>query len=199
MREIVIGLGGRLNGVPRETGFDITVASRGHGHPRPGDPPQGPARAPRPHHRRRTPRAASRVTADDLGAGGAMAVLLQGRHQAEPDADARGQRRVRPRRPLRQHRPRQQLDHRRPDRPEARRLRRHRERLRRRPRRGEVHGHQVPRTAASRRAPWSSLHHARPQDARRPARSTPASCSRPRTTRTSTQGLREPRRSRSRT
>ena len=27
LRNIVVGLGGRTNGVPRETGFDITVAS----------------------------------------------------------------------------------------------------------------------------------------------------------------------------
>ena len=27
LRDVVIGLGGKINGVPRETGFDITVAS----------------------------------------------------------------------------------------------------------------------------------------------------------------------------
>ena len=33
LRNIVIGLGGRLDGVPRETGFDITAGIRGHGRP----------------------------------------------------------------------------------------------------------------------------------------------------------------------
>ena len=31
LRHIVDGLGGRTNGVPREDGFDITVATRDHG------------------------------------------------------------------------------------------------------------------------------------------------------------------------
>src|ERR1700722_18609310 len=31
LRQIVVGLGGRINGIPRETGFDITAASEGMG------------------------------------------------------------------------------------------------------------------------------------------------------------------------
>ena len=76
MREIVNGLGGKLNGIPRETGYDITVASEvmailglatslkdlrerlgriTFGYSTEGEP----------------------LTADDIGAGGAMAVLLK--------------------------------------------------------------------------------------------------------------------------
>ena len=76
MREIVNGLGGRLNGVPRQTGYDITVASEvmailglatslkdlrerlgriTFGYSKSGNP----------------------LTADDIGAGGAMTVLLK--------------------------------------------------------------------------------------------------------------------------
>ena len=32
LRFIVDGLGGKVNGTPREDGFDITVASENHGH-----------------------------------------------------------------------------------------------------------------------------------------------------------------------
>ena len=34
LRNVVTGLGGRMDGVPRESGFDISSASRGHGDPR---------------------------------------------------------------------------------------------------------------------------------------------------------------------
>ncbi len=108
LRNVNIGLGGRLNGVPRESEFVITVASEvmailalatdvfdlrarlgrivmatdrsGEGRDR-GRPAGG-----RCHDR-----AAAR------------------RHQAQPAADARGRAGVRARWPLRQHRPRQQL------------------------------------------------------------------------------------------
>ena len=33
LRNIVIGLGGKINGVPREDGFIIHRGLRGHGHP----------------------------------------------------------------------------------------------------------------------------------------------------------------------
>jgi len=76
LRHIVVGLGGRLNGLPRETGYDITVASEvmailglatslkdlrerlgriTFGYSTEGEP----------------------LTADDIGAGGAMTVLLK--------------------------------------------------------------------------------------------------------------------------
>ena len=68
----------------------------------------------------------------------------EGRHQAEPGADAGEQPGLHPRRPVRQHRPRlqqragHQAGH------AALRVHRDRGRLRRRPGRGEVHEHQVP-------------------------------------------------------
>ncbi|MGE5691514.1 MAG: formate--tetrahydrofolate ligase [Pseudomonadota bacterium] len=76
LRRIVTGLGGRTNGLPRETGFDITAASEimaivavasGHADLRRrlgaitvGRTPEG-----------------ERVTAEEIGAAGAMAVLLR--------------------------------------------------------------------------------------------------------------------------
>ncbi len=57
IRRVVIGLGGRENGVPRETEFVITVGVRGHGGAGPGlrsGRPAGAPRADRPrHHGRR--------------------------------------------------------------------------------------------------------------------------------------------------
>ncbi len=55
LRNIVVGLGGKVDGVPRQTGFDITAASRGDGDPRAGHVAAGPARAARPHRRRLHP------------------------------------------------------------------------------------------------------------------------------------------------
>ena len=52
LRNIVVGLGGKLDGVPRQTGFDITAASRGDGDPRAGHVAAGDARAARPDRRR---------------------------------------------------------------------------------------------------------------------------------------------------
>jgi formate--tetrahydrofolate ligase len=76
MREIVNGLGGRLNGIPRQTGYDITVASEVMAilglatslkdlRERLGRITFGYSTAGKP------------LTADDIGAGGAMAVLLK--------------------------------------------------------------------------------------------------------------------------
>ena len=188
MREIVNGLGGRLNGLPRQTGYDITVASEVMailglatslkdlrerlGRITFGYSNDGQAADGRRHRRRRRHDGAP-----------------QGRHQAEPHADARGQRRAHPRRPVRQHRPGQQLDHRRQGRHEARRLRRHRERLRRRPRRREVHGHHLPLRRLRARAPWSSPAPCAPSRCTAACRST-RSCSRPRTTRLSRRAAR---------
>ncbi len=92
MREIVNGLGGRLNGLPRQTGYDITVASEVMailglatslkdlrerlGRITFGYSTVGPAADRRRHRRRRRHDGAA-----------------QGRHQAQPHADARGQRR----------------------------------------------------------------------------------------------------------
>ena len=78
----------------------------------------------------------------------------EGRAAAEPGADAGEQPGVHPRRPVRQHRARLQLGDRDADRAQARRLRRDRGRLRRRPRRREVHRHQVPQERACGPPPW---------------------------------------------
>ena len=72
----------------------------------------------------------------------------QGRHAAEPRADAGEQPGLRAWRPLRQHRAWLQLGRRHHDRAEARRLCRHRSRFRRRPRRREILRHQMPQGRA---------------------------------------------------
>ena len=81
----------------------------------------------------------------------------QGSAGAEPGADARRHARLHPRRSVRQYRARLQFGAGDDDRAQARRLRRHRSRLRRRPRRREVHGHQMPqgRHRAGLRRCWS--------------------------------------------
>jgi formate--tetrahydrofolate ligase len=76
LRQIVVGLGGRPNGYPRETGFDITAASE----------VMGILAVSRDLHdlRRRLGAITAAytaegepITAEDLGAGGAMTVLLK--------------------------------------------------------------------------------------------------------------------------
>ena len=143
LRNIVSGLGGRTSGIPRETGFDITAASEvtailalardlGDLRERLGNITIGQTYDGRP------------VTAEEIRCAGAMTTLLQGRDQAEPDPDTRGPAVPDARRAVRQHRPRQQLDRRRPARPEARRVPDHGVRVRVRPGHGEVHGHRLP-------------------------------------------------------
>ena len=150
LRDITCSLGGPGNGYPRQDGFDIVVASEvmaifclatslkdlknrlGNivvGYTR----DQKPVLAQGPQGARR----------DDGAA--------EGRAQAQPRADAREQPRVHPRRPVRQHRARLQLGDRDQDRAQARRLRRHRSGLRRRPRRREVRRHQVPQVGPAAR------------------------------------------------
>jgi len=77
LRKIVVGRGGRANGYPRETGFDITAASEIMG-------VVGVARSLQDLRRRLAQITAAysfdantRVTAEDVGAAGAMAVLLK--------------------------------------------------------------------------------------------------------------------------
>jgi len=136
LRRLVVGMGGPAHGVPRESGFDITVASeimailclaR--------DLQDFKARVERVVVAEKGE--GTLVTARDLRAAGAMAVLMK-------DAIKPNHARARPRRAVRQHRPRLQQSHRHPPRAQARRDRRHRGRLRERPRRREVRGHQVP-------------------------------------------------------
>ena len=91
----------------------------------------------------------------------------QGGAGAEPGADARRHAGLHPRRSVRQYRAWLQFgagdDHR----AEARRLRRHRSRLRRRSRRREVHGHQMPQGRHRAVLRGAGRHHPRAQDARR--------------------------------
>ena len=120
LRKIAVGLRGRPNGYPRETGFDITAASE----------VMAIMSVARDLHdlRHRLSRItvahsyddSKPVTAEDLKAAGAMTVLLKGRDQAEPRADARGAASADPLWAVRKHRPRQQFADRRPDRIEAR-------------------------------------------------------------------------------
>ena len=163
LRQIVSSLGGVANGFPREDGFDIIVASEVMAifclasdlddlKKRLGDiivaytRDRKPVRA-GPEGARRDGRAA------------------EGRDRAQPRADPRGQPGLHPRRAVRQHRPWLQLGDRDDDGAEARRLRRHRGRVRRRPRRREVHRHQVPQGRAEARRGRSGRHRARAEDA----------------------------------
>ena len=121
LRNIVCGLGGKVNGVPREDGFDITVASEImavlcladsltdlEGLAGPDGGGLQPLRRPR-----NRPRSQGR---------GSYGRPAQGRHQAQPGADTGGHPRLHPRRPLCQHRPRLQLRHGHPGGPQDGRL-----------------------------------------------------------------------------
>ena len=120
LRNIAIGLGGRANGYPRESGFDITAASEVMAilavskdlqdlRERLGRITVASLVRRRQADHRRGPRRGGR----DGGA-------AQGRDQAEPDPDARGPAVPDALRPVRQHRARQQLARRRPGRDEDR-------------------------------------------------------------------------------
>ena len=144
LRNIVVGLGGRPNGYPRETGFDITAASEVMAVMAVSRDLQDlrrrlgaitVARTLRRRHARSPPRTSGRRR-DGRRA--------QGRAQAEPDPDARGAAVHHALRPVREYRPRQQLARRRPDRDEARRLRRHRVGVRLGHGHGEVLRHRLP-------------------------------------------------------
>ena len=120
LRDIVVGLGGRANGYPRQAGFDITAASEVMAIVAVARDLARPARAPRRDHRRPDVRrraghrrAAPGRRRDDRPA--------EGRDQAEPRPDPRGPAGARPLRAVRQHRARQQLARRRPRRAQARR------------------------------------------------------------------------------
>lgn len=131
LRFVVDGLGGKVNGTPREDGYDITVASEimavlclasdiNDLKARLARLVVGYTYAGKP------------VTAGDLHAQGAMAALLKDALKPNLVQTLEHTPAVRPRRPLRQHRPRLQLRDRYQDRSEAGRLRHHRGRLRRR-------------------------------------------------------------------
>jgi hypothetical protein len=169
LREITVGEGPQEKGRTRKTGFDITVASEimailalttslNDMRERFGRMVIGLDRQGQPGHRRRHRLRRRAGRADE------------GRHQAQPDADAGGHARAGARRPLCQHRPRQLLHRRRPDRAQAGRpgrLRAHRGGLRRRHRHGEVFRHQVPLQRANPQLRGAGGDGARAQDARR--------------------------------
>ena len=122
---------------------------RGHGDHGRLPRPAGPAPAARARSPRRTrSTAASRSPPRICGAAGAMAVLLKDALKPNLVQTLEGQPVPDALRPVRQHRPRQQLADRRPDRDEARRLRRDRVGLRLRHGDGEVLRHRLPRSAS---------------------------------------------------
>ena len=138
LRDITVALGGPGNGYPREDGFDIVVASEVMAifclatslkdlKTRLGNIVVGYTRDQKP------------VLARDLKAPGAMTVLL--REALKPNLVQTLENNPAF---IREHRPRLQFGARPTDRAPARRLRRHRGRFWRRPRRREVHRHQVP-------------------------------------------------------
>ncbi len=144
LRYIIDGLGGKANGMPREDGFEITVASEvmavlclATDHRRPqGAPRQDRRRL----HLRRQP-----VTAHDLKAEGAMAALLKDAIKPNLVQTLEGTPAFVHGGPFANiaHGCNSVLATEHGDAPE--RLHRHRGRLRRRPRRREVPRHQVPR------------------------------------------------------
>ena len=129
LRNVITGLGGRAHGAPRETGFDITAASEIMGlvavardladlRERLGRITVGQTYEGEP------------VTAEHIRRRRRDGRCPQGRDQAEPRADARRSTGLRPLRPVREHRARQQLARRRSRRDQARRVPHHRVRLR---------------------------------------------------------------------
>jgi formate--tetrahydrofolate ligase len=75
LRDVVTGLGGRINGLPRQTGFDITAASEVMALVAVAATSPTCVRA-RPHHVGRTFEGEP-VTAEQLKAAGSMTVLLK--------------------------------------------------------------------------------------------------------------------------
>ena len=154
LRTTVVGLGGRANGYPRETGFDITAASEvmaivavardlGDLRDRVGAITVGYTYEGEP------------VLAEQLRAAGAMTVLLKDAIKPNLVQTLEGSTRAGPLRAVREHRARQQLPRRRSSGVEARRLRRHGVRLRLGHGHGEVPQHRLPgrrRTAECRRS-----------------------------------------------
>ncbi len=186
MREIVNGLGGKLNGIPRQTGYDITVASEVMAilglatslkdlRERLGRITFGYSTEGKP------------LTAEDIGAAGAMTVLLKDALKpnliqtlegnpalvhAGPFANiAQGNNSIIADRVAMK----------------LAELRRDRVRLRRRHGRREVHGPHLPLRRSSLPARWSSRPPCAPSRCTAVCRPT-RNCSRPRTTRRSTKG-----------
>ena len=117
---------------------------RGHGDLLPGDAASRISRSASATSWSATVPTSTPILARDLQGARRHDGAAEERAGAEPGADAREQPGLHPRRPVRQHRARLQLGDRDPHRAQARRLRGHRGRLRRRPRCREVHRHQMP-------------------------------------------------------
>ena len=156
LRQITVGLGGRANGYPRESGFDITAASEVMAIMAVARDLQDLRRAARPHHRRALVRRRRAGHRRGPRRGRRDGGAAQGRAQAEPDPDARGPAVPDALRPVREHRARQQLAGGRPDRPQDGRLRRDRVGLRVRHGDGEVLRHRLPLRRACSRTPSCS-------------------------------------------
>ena len=77
LRQVVIGLGGRPNGVPARDGLRHHRGLRGDGDRRRLARPRRPARTARRDHGRLDVRRQQPVTAEEIGAAGSMAVLLK--------------------------------------------------------------------------------------------------------------------------
>ena len=143
LRHVALGLGGRANGYPRESGLRHHGRLRGDGDPGRGARPARPARAPRRDHGGVLVRRRQAGHGRGPRRGGGHDGAAEGRDQAEPDPDARGPALPDARGTVREHRARQLVLGGRPDRPEARRVRDHRVGIRFRHGDGEVLRHRV--------------------------------------------------------
>ncbi len=165
LREIVTGLGGRANGLPRQTGFDITTASEVMAllclATDLEDLKRRLARIVVALDRQGNP-----VTAEALKASGAMAVLLRDAIKPNLVQTLEGDSGVRPRGAIRQHRARLQLRHRHSPGAEAGGLCDHRSGVRERPGRGEVFQYQMPHGRSDARVCGGGGDSARAQNAR---------------------------------
>ena len=144
LRRITLGQGGRANGYPRESGFDITAASEVMAILAVSRDLQDLRRAPRRDHGRALVQRRQAGHRRGPRRRGRHGRAPQGRAQAEPDPDARGPALPDARGPVREHRARQLVARGRPDRAEARRPRDHRVRLRLRHGHGEAVQHRLP-------------------------------------------------------
>ncbi len=164
LRNIVAGSGQPSRRSPAPDGLRHQRGQRSHGDPCADNQPARHARTLRPHRHRPDQQAPARHRGRAEGRWSHDRAHERS-HQAQPLPDAGEHARTGARRPLRQHRPRQQLHPRRPDRHQDGGLSAHRGGFRRRHRRGEVLQHQVPlqRSAAGRRR--HRRHHPRAQAA----------------------------------
>ena len=119
LRQIVIGLGGRTPGRPARERLRHHRGQRGHGDPLPGRLAGRPARTARPHPGRLHRGRRAGAGRSELGVTGVDGGDPQRGDPAQPRADDRVGAGVRPRRAVRQHRPRLQLGARHPDGPGA--------------------------------------------------------------------------------